>query len=38
MKIDDRKGEIELEVINNKLKEMNLKIFNISADGNCLFG
>ncbi|KAK9172842.1 OTU-like cysteine protease [Cryptosporidium meleagridis] len=35
---NDRKGEIELEVINKKLKENNLKIFNISADGNCLFG
>ncbi|KAJ1604943.1 hypothetical protein OJ253_3417 [Cryptosporidium canis] len=35
---NDRKDEIELEVINKRLKELNLRIFDIRPDGNCLFG
>ncbi|KAF7458177.1 OTU-like cysteine protease family protein [Cryptosporidium felis] len=34
----DRKGEVELEVINRKLRDLGLKIHDIVADGNCLFG
>ncbi|KAH8741834.1 hypothetical protein FG386_003694 [Cryptosporidium ryanae] len=34
----DKIAEIELNTINEKLKELKLKLFNISPDGNCLFG